>query len=226
MKINPFTVIALVLMIGETLVATAEPKIKTSTIHTADKCTCPSDNGQSNKPVHQIHPDKKQGIMICNLESGMDEVSPKSDTYLPMDFGVYRCGEKKPLLIFDNVHEESCSLKKDKTSFTLMSAVSMIDERNMLQISYTIYYPNGAIPAVKAELINEDKITKEMLSRPLVGEIPNDSNKLGIYIKALQGNVKTNKSFLRLLQHNQYDGAAGQEFSAYESSYKRFIKYK
>ena len=165
------------------------------TIHAADKCTCPSDYGQSKKPVHQIHPDKKQGIMICNLEREMGEIPSKSETYLPMDFGVYRCGEKKPLLIFDNVHEECCSLKKDETSFTLTDIVSTIpsDDKFPLKISYTIYYPNGAIPAVKAELINEDKITKEMLSQPLVGEVPNDSNKLGVFIKALQCDVKTNK---------------------------------
>lgn len=186
------------------------------------------------KPLFSFQPDKsKQTAIICNTEPGVDNI-PISATnnyqIVAENFSIFACGNKEPLLEFDNVHENCCSFKKDNESFTVMGSVATHStEKGSLGISYTIYYPNGeSKPVVKAELTNENIITKEMLSRRLIGEIPDsiDSAKLGLFIKALQGDPKATKEFLKLRQKKLYDGAAGQEFSAYESSYNRFIKFR
>lgn len=193
----------------------------------ANFCECPSEFGQSKTPIstHLIDKDKS-AIMICNSDQGA-ELSPTDRKTFPLSAGFFNvsiCGTKELLIDFHDVYENCCHIIKEEKSLSIISILKTIpDEINSPRIRYKIFYPEvNNKPKISSELLNEDFITPEYLSMPLMGEIQT-IEKNEVFIKALKGDEESIQTLFKIRE--KVDGASATELSGYLSTYKRFTKY-
>jgi len=190
----------------------------------ADTCKCPTDEGQSEIPITIFQIENKPAIMLCNTERGVEH-SPVATFLSAGFFNVQMCETNKVVLDFNNVHEICCDFIKEENSLSFISNLLRFPDEKVRndspKILYKVYFTEmEKTPKVKVELLN---ITNsQYLTKSLISEM-NSIETLEIFIKALQGDEKSTKTFFEI--RKKTDAAAGQEYSAYLSTYNRFIKH-